>query len=69
MTLSSNHLMSCSIASLLTAVGFSRVSIGPPIRVAVAGTQLSPQVDITEMPARRGTLGWHTAIVWVLGPR
>ena len=37
MTFCSNQLNGRSVASVFTAVGASRVSIGPPIMVSVAG--------------------------------
>ena len=61
MTLSSNHHSGWRVARLLTAVGDSRVSIGPPIIVIERGSG-SPRAAISEIAASTGTVGWHTLI-------
>ena len=55
------------MARLLTAVGDSRASIGPPIMVMVRGV-FSPRLAINEMAASTGTVGWHTEITLTSGP-
>ena len=68
MTLLRNQSMPRSSASLLTAVGLRRVSIGPPISVIDGGTQGSSSASISETAAITGTDGWHTAMTWMLPP-
>ena len=55
-------------ASLLTAVGLRRVSIGPPIRIMLRGAQGSFAAFISDTAASTGTEGWQTAITLVPGP-
>ena len=69
MTFWRNQSRSCCSASLLTAVGLTRVSIGPPISVIVAGRRRSPRASISATAASTGTDGWHTAMMWASGPR
>src|SRR3546814_17993430 len=59
MTLLSNHHSGFSVARLLTAVGDSRVSIGPPIITSERGVA-SPRAAISDTAARTGTVGWQT---------
>ena len=61
MTLCRNHWMPRRPASVLTAVGLTRVSIGPPINVMEIGTYGSSSASMTETAAMTGTAGWHTA--------
>ena len=61
--------MPFSSASLLTAVGFERVSIGPPISVIERGANLSPRASISATAASTGTDGWQTATTCVPSPR
>lgn len=51
-----------------TAVGATRVSIGPPIRVIVRGWHGSLSAAIIATAASVGTQGWHTASTWLAGP-
>src|SRR6476660_9735186 len=69
MTLRRNQSTPRSCASLLTAVGLLRVSIGPPISVIERGAWRSPSVSISAVAASTGTDGWHTATTWVSPPR
>ncbi len=62
MTVRSNQSSVCASANLLTAVGLTRVSIGPPIRIIEAGWQGSPAAAISDTAASTGTDGWHTAM-------
>ena len=61
MTLRLNQLWGRSVASVLTAVGASRVSIGPPIMVSVSGRAGCLSSFISATAASAGTDGWHTA--------
>ena len=61
MTLSWNHDSGWRVARLLTEVGDSRVSIGPPIIVIDFGSG-SPCAAISEIAASTGTVGWQTLI-------
>src|SRR4051794_30618052 len=54
-----NHSVPRSIASLLTAVGFTRVSIGPPMSVIERGAKASCSSSIRATAASTGTEGWH----------
>ena len=49
------------LGDLLTWVGDCRVSIGPPIIVSEAGTQLSRHPAINAVATIAGTDGWQTA--------
>ncbi len=69
MTLFSNQEMGRLVASVLTTVGSTRVSMGPAMSVSVRGVQSLPASDITAVATRAATHGWHTAITWVSGPR
>ena len=69
MQLSRNHSMPRSSASRLTAVGLSRVSIGPPMRIIEAGEAGSFIFSMQATATETGTEGWQTAITWVPGPR
>ena len=57
----SNHSKGRSVATRPTWVGFTRVSIGPAIKVMVRGVAGSPDSAISETAASTGTLGWQTA--------
>ena len=57
------------MAKLLTSVGASRVSIGPPIKVMLRGVAALLSAFISAVAAKTGTAGWHTASKWVSGPR
>ena len=57
------------MASVLTTVGSTRVSMGPAISVSVRGAQSLPASAITAVATSAATHGWHTAITWVSGPR
>ena len=57
-----------SAASVFTAVGLTRVSIGPPISVIVAGRCASSRASMSATAATTGTAGWQTAITCVPGP-
>src|SRR3546814_3103937 len=59
MTLLSNQHSGFSVARLLTAVGDSRVSIGPPIITSERGVA-SPRAAISDTAASTGTVGWQT---------
>ena len=48
-------------------MGLTRVSIGPPISVMVAGAKRSPRASISATAASTGTEGWQTAMTWVSG--
>ncbi len=61
MTFCSNQLNGRCVASVLTAVGASRVSIGPPIMVSVLGRQRFLSWFISAVAAKAGTAGWQTA--------
>ena len=61
MTLVSNHHSGFCVARLFTAVGDSRVSIGPPIITSERGV-VSPRAAISDTAASTGTVGWHTLI-------
>ena len=61
MTLFSNQPNGRCVASVLTAVGASRVSIGPPIIVSVLGRHWFLSAFISAVAAKAGTAGWHTA--------
>ena len=69
MVLRRNQSVPRASASLLTAVGASRVSIGPPISVIVSGRSGSRSSDISATAASTGTDGWHTAMTCAPGPR
>src|SRR5215212_7550800 len=56
-----NQSVPRSMASLLTAVGFTRVSIGPPMRIIDRGAKASCSSSISATAASTGTEGWHTA--------
>ncbi len=64
-----NQSMPFDCASLLTAVGLERVSIGPPIKTMEGGECGSPRASIKETAASTGTEGWQTAMMWVSPPR
>ena len=64
MTLAANQSVPRSSASEFTTVGFSRVSIGPPIKVMLCGTSGSPSASMSDTAAITGTEGWHTAMTW-----
>ena len=49
-------------ASVLTTVGFTRVSIGPPISTMECGTYGSPSASMRATAASTGTDGWQTAM-------
>ncbi len=68
MTLRSNHEIGRLVASVLTTVGSTRVSIGPAINVSVRGVAGLPASDITAVATSAATHGWHTAMTWVSGP-
>ena len=57
-----------SSASMLTAVGERRVSMGPPISVMLSGVNGSSSASMRAMAARTGTEGWQTAITCRSGP-
>jgi hypothetical protein len=61
MTLCWNQLCGRWVASVLTAVGALRVSIGPPIMVSVFGRQGILVGAHQRVAAKAGTAGWHTA--------
>ena len=61
MTFCSNQLNGRCVASVLTAVGALRVSIGPPIMVSVFGRHGFLSSFISAVAAKAGTAGWHTA--------
>ena len=67
-TLLRNQSMSRLSASALTAVGLTRVSIGPPISVMVAGRKRSLRASISAIAATTGTDGWQTAMTCADGP-
>ena len=69
MTVRSNHSSGFVVASSVTTVGAAVVSIGPPIRTIEAGWFGSLFWAIRETAHRTGTVGWHTAMTWVCGPR
>src|SRR3546814_16618399 len=60
-TFCSNRACGRCVASVLTAVGALRVSIGPPIIVSVFGRQGLRSALISAVAARHGTEGWQTA--------
>ncbi len=64
----SNHSIGLDIASLLTAVGLMRQSIGPAISVRLAGVASCLSSDINATAASAATVGWHTASTWPPGP-
>ena len=57
----SNHSIGLVVASLLTSVGLIRQSIGPAIRVRLAGVAGCWSSDINATAASAATHGWHTA--------
>ena len=61
MTLFWNQAWLRWVASVLTAVGALRVSIGPPIIVSVLGRCGFLSAAISAVAASAGTAGWHTA--------
>ncbi len=65
----SNHEIGLVTARLLTAVGLRRVSIGPPIMIMVRGFTGSSSAAISEIAASTGTVGWHTEMTLMSGPR
>ena len=69
MTLFWNQPCGRWVASVLTAVGASRVSIGPPIMVSVLGRHLALSAPMIAVAAKAGTEGWHTASMCGRSPR
>ena len=65
MTLRRNQSVPRRSASVLTSVGLTRVSIGPPISTMEWGTQGSSSASMRATAAITGTEGWHTAITWM----
>ena len=61
MTLRSNQAVPRCCASWFTAVGLTRVSIGPPASTIERGMNGSPSSSISAAAASTGTEGWHTA--------
>ena len=59
-----NHAVPRSCASVFTAVGLRRVSIGPPIRIIDCGLCGSPFSSISATAVSNGTDGWQTPIEW-----
>ena len=68
MRLRSNQLIGLLVASLLTLVGLTRVSMGPAISVMLAGCAGLPLAAITATAASACTHGWHTATRCEPGP-
>ena len=58
----SNQRIPLSWATVFTAVGLLRVSIGPPMSVAESGTSGLPSSSIRAIAAIAGTEGWQTAV-------
>ena len=56
------------LASSLTLVGLTRVSIGPAISVMERGCAGLPACAITATAASTATQGWHTASTCAPGP-
>ena len=56
------------LASSLTLVGLTRVSIGPAISVMLRGCAGCCDCAITAAATRTATQGWHTATIWAPGP-
>ena len=64
----SNHSIGLVIASLLTAVGLMRQSIGPAISVRLAGVAGCSSSDISATAASAATQGWQIATTLAFGP-
>ena len=54
--------------SSFTAVGFTRQSTGPAMRVRVRGSQGRASSAMRAVAARAAGQGWHTARTWAPGP-
>ena len=68
MRLRSNQLIGLLVASLLTLVGLTRVSMGPAISVMLLGCAGLPSAAMTATAASAWTHGWHTATRCAPGP-
>ena len=66
--LRSNHSIDLLVASVFTAVGLMRQSIGPAISVRLAGTAGSSSSDISAVAASAATHGWQIATRCEPGP-
>ncbi len=64
----SNQASDLDVASSFTAVGLSRVSIGPAISVIERGVAGLRSCDITATAASVCTQGWQTASTCAPGP-
>jgi hypothetical protein len=67
--LRSNQAIGLAVASRLTAVGLIRQSIGPAIRVRLAGVASCRSSDISAVAASAATHGWQTATTLAAGPQ
>ncbi|OQC10047.1 MAG: hypothetical protein BWX79_01366 [Alphaproteobacteria bacterium ADurb.Bin100] len=64
----SNHSIGLPIARVFTAVGFTRQSTGPAIRVRLSGWAGSSSSAMMAVAASAATQGWQTATTCAPGP-